>query len=116
MLSANELTRTRDFVEQLCARLVGSRPINIEGDANVGPLELDLRRVHRIADDQEGLTIGSDLISRVAGGMADDGSRADTRYDLLSGCDGLPLARRLIGLGSGLGEGEELLGLRRRLG
>src|SRR5258706_16363444 len=98
MLSANELTRPRDFVEQLRARLVGSRPINIEGDANVGPLELDLRRVHRIADDEEGLTMGGDLISRVAGGMAADGARAEPRDGLLSGGGGLPLARRLIGL------------------
>src|SRR5258706_13283215 len=106
VLAANELTGARDFVEQGRARLVCTRSVQIKDNANVGPFELDLRHMYRIPDDQQGLSIRSDLISRMTWGVADDGARKNSRDDFLSRWNGLPLARGFLGLARSLGSSE----------
>jgi len=99
MLAANQLARTCYFLKQGLTRLVRRRPITVENNANVGPLKLDLANMHRIANDEQGTSVRRDLVSRVAWGVPSDGVRTNAWDDLITWCNGLPLASGLVGLG-----------------
>jgi len=71
MLPTNQLASTGRLFKQRSTRLVRHRPIDIEDDANIGSLELDLRGMHRISNDEQGLPIRRDFVACMA--------RRDTR-------------------------------------